>query len=107
MERKLQKLILQKTIILSLKVFMRTNKFQDDTVNNSDLQKVFIYSIYPKDSKICSDKRFVNIDNRILGGTHWKAFYVENNNSYYFDSFGAQPYQFLLSQLPEPNIYHN
>ena len=32
-------------------------------MNESDLQSVFIYNIYPSDSKTYSDKRFVNFDN--------------------------------------------
>ena len=42
-----------------------------------------------------------------MGGTHWCAFYVKNNKSFYFDSFGFQPDKFLLKQLPKPIKYHN
>ena len=76
-------------------------------MNESDLEKVYPHSIYPRDSEISSDKRFVNIDNGTMGGTHWTAFYVKINKLYDFDSFGAQPYQFLLNQLPQPNINFN
>ena len=41
-----------------------------------------------------------------MGGSHWTAFYVENNKSYYFDSFGGQSDKILLEQLPKPIIYH-
>jgi hypothetical protein len=32
-------------------------------------------------------------------GTHWCAIYKDYNNSYYFDSFGIQPLEFLLKIL--------
>ena len=41
------------------------------TMNQSDLQRVYIYAIYLRDSKISSDKGFLIIDYRIKGGTHW------------------------------------
>ena len=41
-----------------------------------------------------------------MGGTHWCAFYVKDNKSYYFDSFGGQQDKLLLKQLPKPIIYH-
>ena len=34
-------------------------------------------------------------------------FFVKDNKSYYFDSFGGQPDKFLLKQLIKPIIYHN
>ena len=40
-----------------------------------------------------------------MGGTHWTCFVLEDNISYYFDSFGCQPNNFLLQQLPKPKIY--
>ena len=67
----------------------------------------FNYPIYPRDSKIRSDKAFVKIDDGSQNGTYWTAFYVKDNKSYYFDSFGGQPNKFLLSQLPKPIKYHN
>ena len=92
---------------LNFKVFMRKNKLKNDTMNESQLQRVYNYSIYPRDSKIYTDKGFVNIDNGSRGGTHWTCFIVKDNKSYYFDSFGGQPDKFLLKQLPKPIIYHN
>ena len=76
-------------------------------MNESQLQKIYNYPIYPRDSKIYSDRGFVNIDNGSQGGTHWTCFIVLDNKSYYFDSFGGQPDNFLLKQLPKPIIYHN
>ena len=76
-------------------------------MNESQLQKIYIYKIYPRDSKIIKEKGFVNIDYGSQNGSHWCAFYVENKKSYYYDSFGGSPDKFLLNQLPKPIIYHN
>ena len=76
-------------------------------MNESDLQRVFNYNIYPRDSKIYSDKGFGNFDNGSQGGTPWTCFRVKDNKSYYFDPFGVQPIKFLRNQLPEPTTYHN
>ena len=65
-------------------------------MKESEIQKVYNSSIYPGDSKIHSEKVFVNIDNGSQGGTHWTCFVVKVNKSYYFDSFGGQPDKFLL-----------
>ena len=75
-------------------------------MNESQLQRIYNYPIYPRDSKISSDQGFVNIDNGRMGGSHWTCFIVKDINSYYFDSFGVQPDKFLLNQLPKPMIYH-
>ena len=76
-------------------------------MNEMELQKIYNYLTYLRDSKNYSDKRFVNIDDGSQGGSHWICFIVKDNKSYYFDSFGGQPEKFLLSQLPKPIIYHN
>ena len=93
--------------ILNFKDFMKKYNLKNDTMNESQLQKIYNYPMYPRDSKIYSDKGFVNIDNGSLGGTHWVAFIVKGKKSYYFDSFGGAPDKFLLNQLPKPIIYHN
>ena len=93
--------------VLNFKDFMKKHNLKNDTMNESDLQKICNYPIYPRESKVYSDKGFVNIDNGSRGGTHWTAFYIKNNKSYYFDSFGGAPDKFLLNQLPKPIIYHN
>ena len=86
---------------------MKKYNLQDDTMNKSQLQRVFIYHIYPRDSRIYSDKGFIKIDNGSTGGSHWTCFIVKDNKSYYFDSFGRSPDKFLVEQLPKPIIYHN
>ena len=93
--------------ILNFRDFMKKYNLKNDTMNESQLQKIYNYPIYPRDSKIYSDKGFVNIDDGFRGGTHWCAFYVKDNKSYYFDSFGGAPDKFLLKQLPKPIIYHD
>ena len=65
-------------------------------MNESELQKVYKYPIYPRDSKIHCDKRFVDIDNGTQNGTHWTCFLVKDKTSYYFDSFGGFPVNFDL-----------
>ena len=92
---------------LTLKDFMKKYNLKNDTMNESHIQKIYKYPIYSRDSKIYSDKGFVNIDNGSQNGTHWVAFVVKDNKSYYFDSYGGTPDKFLLNQLPKPIIYHN
>ena len=93
--------------VLNFKDLMKKYNLKNDNMNESELQKVYNYPIYPRDSKTYSDKGFVNIVNRSRGGSHWCVFYVKNNKSFYFDSFGGAPDKFLLNQLPKPMIYHN
>ena len=93
--------------VLTFKDFMKKHKLKNNTMNESELQRVYNYPIYPRDSKIHSDKGFVNIDNGSQGGTHWTCFYIKDNKSCYFDSFGGQPDKILLKQSPKPIIYHN
>ena len=91
--------------ILNFKDFMNKHNLKNDTMNECELQRLYNYPIYPRDSKIYSDRKFVNIDNGSQGGTHWTCFMVKDEKSYYFDSFGGQPDKFLLNQLPKPIIY--
>ena len=93
--------------VLNFKAFFKKYNFKKDTMNESQLQRVYNYNIYPRDSKIYSDRVFVNLDNGSQGGTRWTCFIVKDNKSYYFDSFGVQPDQFFLHQLPKSIIYHN
>ena len=82
--------------VSNFKDFMKKYKLKDDTMNESQLQKVYNYPIYPRGSKKFSDKGFVNIDNGSQGGTDWTCFIVKDNKSYHFDSLGGQPDKFLL-----------
>ena len=76
-------------------------------MNESDLQRVYNYPIYPRGSKVYSEKGSINMDNRSLGGTHLSCFCIKDNISLYFDSFGFHPDKFLLNQLPKSITYHN
>ena len=93
--------------VLYFKDFTKKYNLRDDTMKESELQRVYKYPIYPRDSKIYSDKGFINIDNGSMEGSHWTCFYIKDNKSYYFDSFESLPDKFLLNQLPKPIIYHN
>ena len=93
--------------LLKFEDFMKKNKLKNNTMNESELQKIYNYPIYPRDSKNYSDRGFVNIDNGSQGGTHWTCFIVKDKKSFYFDSFGVQPDKFLLNQLTKPIIYQN
>ena len=92
---------------LSLQQFMKKHGLKNETMTESDLRRIYDYKIYPRDSKITTDRGFVNIDNGEQGGTHWTCFIVKDNKSFYFDSFGGSPDKFLLEQLPKPITYHN
>ena len=87
--------------------FYEKKYLDDDTINESQLQRFYNYPIYPRDSEIYSDERFVNIDNGSQGSSHGTCFHVKDNKTYYFDSFGGQPDKILLNQLPKPVMYHN
>ena len=60
--------------VLNFKDFRKKYNFKKDTMNESELQRVYNYPIYPRGSKILSDKGFVNIDNGSQRGTHWCVF---------------------------------
>ena len=68
--------------VLNFKDFMTKYNLKNDTTNESQLQRVYNYPIYPRDSKICSDKGYVNIDNGSVGGSHWTCLIVNDNKSY-------------------------
>ena len=87
----------------NLKDFRKKLYFKNDTMNESELQRFFNYPVYPRGSKICSDKMCVNIDNGQMGSSHETAFSVKNNKSFYFDSFGGAPRNFSRNQIPKTN----
>ena len=61
---------------------MKKYNLKDDTMNEYQLQKVYNYKIFPRDSQIYSHRGFINIDNGSQGGTHWTCFIVKDNKSY-------------------------
>ena len=48
--------------ILNFKDLMKKYKIKDNTMNESQLQRVYKLPIYPRDSTIFSDRGFVNIE---------------------------------------------
>ena len=76
-------------------------------MNQSELQIVYKYEIYPRGSRIYSDKGFVIIDDGSQKRTHWICFIIKNMKTFYFDNFGIQADNSLLNQLPRSKIYHN
>ena len=81
---------------------MKRYTLRNATLNESELQRVYKYHIYPRDSRLYSDRGFVKIDNGSQSGTHWNCLILKDNKSYYFDSFGGAPDNVLLDQLPKP-----
>ena len=49
--------------LLKCKVFRKKYNLENDTMNESEIQIIYIYPIYPTDSKVYSYLGFVNIDN--------------------------------------------
>ena len=49
--------------ILSFKDFMTKHFWKNDIMHEFELQTIYKLPIYPRDSKIYSDKGFGNIDN--------------------------------------------
>ena len=107
MEIKLLKLILFKMTIFNFEAFMKKYQLKNDTMNESDLQRIYKHPIYPRDSKLHSDKGFVKIDNGSMGRTHSTCFIKKDNKSQYYDSFGFQFDKFPLKRLPKLMVYHN
>ena len=93
--------------ILNFEDFMKKHSLKNNTINELELRRVYNYPIYPRDSKIYSDRGFVNVDHSRVGGSHWTCFHIKDNKSYYFDSFGGVPDKFLLNQLPNSILYRN
>ena len=60
---------------LNFKNFMKKYNLRKATMNESYLQRVYNCKIYPRDTKVYSDKGFVNIDSGNLGGTHRVCLY--------------------------------
>ena len=90
--------------ILNFKKFMKKDSLKINTMDESEIQRVYKYHLYPRDSKRYSDRCFINIDNGSRTDTHWTCFRVKDNKSHYFDSFGEAPDKFLLEQLPKAII---
>ena len=64
---------------LHVKDLMEKYKLKNDTMNESELQRIYNYPLYPGDSKIYSEKGFVNVDNGRMGGPHWTCFIIKDH----------------------------
>ena len=73
--------------ILNFKDFIKKIKLKEDTMNESQLQRVYNYPIHPDIRKCIPIK-------------------VLFNKSYNFDSFGDQADKISLNQLPKPIAFH-
>ena len=93
--------------ILNSEDFMKKQILKDNTMKKAALQRVCNSPIYPRDSKMYSDRGFVIIDGGRIGGGHWTCFFIKDYKSYYFDSFEGTPDKFLLKHLPKLIIYRN
>ena len=47
-----------------------------------------------------------NLDDATSRGTHWVAWYKNNEDKFYFDSFGVQPPNELIEYLHSPIFYN-
>jgi len=47
----------------------------------------------------------LNLDDLTGNGTHWVAWYKNNNKKYYFDSFGLHPPLEIMRYLKAPVFY--
>ena len=75
-------------------------------MTESELQRVYIHSIYLGDSKINGKKGFKNIDKGSLRGTHSTCFYIQDHQSFDFDSFRGAADKFVSTQLPKPLVFN-
>ena len=75
---------------------------KDGTIIKIDLDRVYNYPIYPRDSKIMTNKGFNNIDNGAEGGTGWTFVRIKDKKSFYFDRFSGHPDKFPPNHLPKP-----
>ena len=82
MQKKLLKILLFKRTILIFRDFMQKGNLKSDTMKETGLQKLYSYCIYPRDSKIYSDKGFVIIDNGSEGATNLCSFVVKHENHF-------------------------
>ena len=75
---------------------------KDDTIKESELRKFCYYSIFSRDSTRTTNQTFVDINNGSLGGTQLTWFYIKDNKSFNFVSFGGFPDKFSLQRIPKP-----
>ena len=88
---------------LSLLDFEKKYFLKDDTMTETVLKNAYIFPFYPRVSNIYTSRGFVYIyiDSGEQGGFHWTCFYMRDNKSFYFVSFGRQPDKYSPKQLPK------
>ena len=62
--------------------FMKKYNLRNATLKESEIHRLCNYPIYPRNSKIYSDKGFVNVDNGGMGGSLWTCFISKHNKSF-------------------------
>ena len=65
---------------INFKDFMEKFKLKDENMKETDLRRVYNYSINSRDSTIYFYKVFVKLDNESEGGIHWVFFRVKLKN---------------------------
>ena len=86
---------------------MKKYNLKNDTMNKSELQRVYNYPINPRDSKIYTDKCFVNIGDGSQGRKNWTCFIMQDNKSFYFDRFGFQPQKLYINKYLHQKLIIN
>jgi len=54
-----------------------------------------------------NESLIVNMDDSTSNGTHWTSLFINENDSYYFDSFGLPPPKEVISYCPDNTRYYN
>ena len=67
---------------------MKNYNLKEAAMTENELKKVYISSVWPRDSSIYTKEEFFNIDNGRMRGTHWTCSYIKDIKAY-FDSFGG------------------
>ena len=71
----------------------------------TDLGKVYNYSIHIRDAKRTTNKRFSFTDNGSMDGFHWTWFHIKDNKSSYFHSFGGLPDSFCFNNHQKQPLF--
>ena len=71
------------------------------------MKKFHYFCIYPTDSYKNTNKLFVTNADYSVGGTQWRYYYIQDDQWFYFDSFGGQLDEISLQLLPKPITFYN
>ena len=67
---------------------------------------VFLRGTLPKTSKL-NECGILNLDSSSCDGTHWVMWFKKGKEKFYFDSFGVQPPNELITYLKSPIFYNS